>query len=189
MDFQELLNRLEYAVDEGRHVFGTKYTVVHEDQLLATIDQLRASIPEEIEKAARTLNQRDRVLADANEEAARIVQQARQHSEDLVDEQEMVKQATLRAEYIVDQAKIEAQRITREADEYVVEQLSQLEHHFAQTLQVIRNGIAHMQPQAPAAAALPATPELQEYDANQSSENSEPIRFERPSQAPMGGRV
>ena len=98
MDIQHLVDRLEDLIDEGRHLFGTKFTMVDEERALEIIDQMRISVPEEIEKAARTIQLRDRVLAEANEEAARIVQQARQHSEDLIDEQEMVKQAKVRAE-------------------------------------------------------------------------------------------
>ena len=187
MDIQHLVDRLEDLVDEGRHLFGTKYTMVDEERALEIIDQMRISIPEEIERAARTIQLRDRVLAEANEEAARIVQQARQHSEDLIDEQEMVKQAKVRAEFVVEQAKLEAQKITQEADEYVLVQLSQLEQRFTLTLDEIRNGIQLMQVQE--SAAVEASPELEPVDAPSAEGGSDPIRFDRPAQAPMGSRI
>ena len=187
MHIQELVNRLEDLVDEGRHLFGTKYTMVDEERALELIDQMRISVPEEIERAARTIQQRDRVLAEANEEAARIVQQARQHSEDLIDEQEMVKQAKVRAEFVIEQANIEAQKITQEADEYVLIQLSQLEQSFAQTLEEIRNGIQVMQAQE--AAPVQVEPERQPMPAPASDDSVDPIRFDRPAQAPLGSRV
>ena len=62
MDIQHLVDRLEDLIDEGRHVFGTKYTMVDEERALEIIDQMRISIPEEIEKSARVMQQRDRVL-------------------------------------------------------------------------------------------------------------------------------
>jgi len=173
MDIQHLVDRMEDLIDEGRHLFGTKYTMLDEERALEIIDQMRISIPEEIETAARTIQQRDRVLAEANEEAARIVQQARQHSEDLIDEQEMVTQAKVRAEFMIKQANIEAQKITREADEYVLDQLSVLEKRFALTLDEIRNGIHLMQYEEPAAV---------EVDA-------EPISVDRPVAAPDGQQL
>ena len=187
MDIQHLVDRLEDLIDEGRHLFGTKFTMVDEERALEIIDQMRISIPEEIEKAARTIQLKDRVLAEANEEAARIVQQARQHSEDLIDDQEMVKQAKIRAEYVIEQAKIEADKITREADEYVLVQLSQLEQQFTHSLDEIRNGIQIMQYQEPAAVEL----EVEQQNAAFQSDDveREPITFERPAQAPVGGRV
>ncbi len=187
MDIQHLVDRLEDLIDEGRHLFGTKYTMVDEERALEIIDQMRISVPEEIESAVRTIQQRDRVLAEANEEAARIVQQARQHSEDLIDDQEMVKQAKVRAEYVIEQAKIEAEKITSEADEYVMLQLSQLEQQFSHTLDEIRNGIQIMQYQEPAAVEVELEQPSVEVQTNEA--NPEPIKFDRPAQAPAGSRV
>ena len=187
MDIQHLVDRLEDLIDEGRHLFGTKFTMVDEERALEIIDQMWISVPEEIEQAARTIQLRDRVLAEANEEAARIVQQARQHSEDLIDEQEMVKQANVRAEYVIEQAKIEAAKITREADEYVMAQLGQLEMQFAHTLDEIRNGIQVMQYEEPPAAEIEALP--QPVDLERNDVSPEPINFERPAQAPAGSRI
>ncbi|MCY3834741.1 MAG: hypothetical protein OXG85_17145 [Chloroflexi bacterium] len=187
MDIQHLVDRLEDLIDEGRHLFGTKFTMVDEERALEIIDQMRISIPEEIEKAARTIQLKDRVLAEANEEAARIVQQARQHSEDLIDDQEMVKQAKVRAEYVIEQAKIEAEKITREADEYVLVQLSQLEQQFAHSLDEIRNGIQIMQYEEPAAVELEADQQSASFQPDDVAR--EPINFERPAQAPVAGRI
>lgn len=187
MDIQHLVDRLEDLIDEGRHLFGTKFTMVDEERALEIIDQMRISVPEEIESAARTIQNRDRVLADANEEAARIVQQARQHSEDLIDEQEMVKQAKVRAEYVIEQANIEAAKITREADEYVLVQLNQLEQQFAHTLDEIRNGIQIMQYEEP--VAVEVEPEQPIVEVEHSDVGPEPINFDRPAQAPVGGRI
>ena len=187
MDIQHLVDRLEDLIDEGRHLFGTKYTMVDEERALEIIDQMRISIPEEIEKAAGVTQQRDRVLAQANEEAARIVQQARQHSEDLIDEHEMVKQAKVRAEYVLEQAKIESTKITREADDYVLAQLNQLELQFARSLDEIRNGIEVMQYQEPVAVEAPAP--AQPVEAPRAEVKREPISFDRPAQAALGSQA
>lgn len=149
MDIQHLVDRLEDLIDEGRHLFGTKYTMVDEERALEIIDQMRISIPEEIEKAARVLQQRDRVLAEANEEAARIIQQARQQSASMVDDHQMVQQAKVRAGHVIEQAKIESKKITNEADGYVLNQLQELERQVARSLGEIRNGINVMQQEAP----------------------------------------
>jgi hypothetical protein len=141
MDIQHLVDRLEDLIDEGRHIFGTKLTMVDEERALEIIDQMRISIPEEIEKAARVLAQRDRVLAQANEEAARIVQLAREKGEVLVDREAMVQAAQSRAANIVEQARQEAEQIMTEADNYVLDTLSRLEQQLGKALTVVRNGI------------------------------------------------
>lgn len=180
MDIQHLVDRLEDLIDEGRHLFGTKYTMVDEERALEIIDQMRISIPEEIEKAARVLQQRDRVLAEANEEAARIIQQARQQSESMVDQHQMVQQAKVRSGHVLEQAKIEAKKITSEADDYVLRQLQQLEDQVARSLDEIRNGIEVMQ-QEPAPTPepmeqplhMPRPVELESVEVDSSTQGNE----------------
>lgn len=141
MDIQHLVDRLEDLIDEGRHLFGTKLTLIDEERALEIIDQMRISIPEEIEKAARVLAQRDRVLAQANEEAARILQAARQKSTELIDQEVSVQAAQSRAANVIEAAHQEAQNITAEADNYVLDVLSKLEQHLVRNINVVRNGI------------------------------------------------
>ena len=147
MDIQHLVDRLEDLIDEGRHIFGTKYTMVDEERALEIIDQMRISIPEEIEKAARVLSQRDRILAEAHEEAARIVQEHRKKAEQMLDNDSTVRAAQSRAESIKEQARQEAIRITSEADDYVLHLLSKLEQQLIRNMNEVRNGITVLQQQ------------------------------------------
>jgi len=164
MDIQHLVDRLEDLIDEGRHISFSKYTLVDEERALELIDQMRISIPEEIEKAARVLAQRDRVLAQANEEAARILQAAREQGSQLIDQESMVQAARSRSDHVLEQAKKEAANITAEADGYVMDVLAKLEQSLLKNLNIVRNGINEVkhpvpsgQPmQPPASAQFPA---------------------------------
>lgn len=141
MDIQHLVDRLEDLIDEGRHIPFSKYTMVDEERALEIIDQMRISIPEEIEKASRVLAQRDRILAQANEEAARVVQLARQRGEQMLDRESTVQAAQNRAVNVVEQARQEAEAIIAGADGYALEVLSKLEQQLIKSLSVVRNGI------------------------------------------------
>jgi len=145
MDIQHLVDRLEDLIDEGRHLFGTKFTMVDEERALEIIDQMRISIPEEIEKSARIMAQRDRILAEAHEEAARIVQEHRRKAENMLDQDSTVRAAQARAESIKEQARQEASRITAEADSYVVQMLGRLEQQLVRNINEVRNGITVLQ--------------------------------------------
>jgi cell division septum initiation protein DivIVA len=142
MDIQHLVDRLEDLIDEGRHLFGTKYTMIDEERALELIDQMRISIPEEIEKSRRILQQRERILSEAHEEAARIVQQHRLKAEQMIDHDSTVQAASARANEVIDQARREAARITAEADQYVLDMLKQLEQQLVRDLTEVRNGIS-----------------------------------------------
>ncbi len=158
MDIQHLVDRLEDLIDEGRHLFGTKYTMIDEERALELIDQMRISIPEEIEKSRRILQQRERILSEAHEEAARIVQQHRLKAEQMIDHDSTVQAASARANEVIDQARREAARITAEADQYVVDMLKQLEQQLVRDLTEVRNGISVIMQPAAQPSPLPPQP-------------------------------
>ncbi len=153
MDIQHLVDRLEDLVDEGRHIPFSKSTMIDEECALELIDQMRISIPEEIEKAARVLAQRDRILAQANEEAARVVQIARERGDLLIDREATVQAAQSRAANIIEAARQEAEGITGDADGYVLDSLGKLEQDLIKLLTIVRNGISEVHTAPPSLSA------------------------------------
>jgi hypothetical protein len=155
VDIQHLIDRLEDLIDEGRHMPFSKFTMIDEERALELIDQMRISIPEEIEKSSRILAQRDRILAQANEEAARIIQQGRDRSEQLIDREAMVQAAQSRAANVIEQARQEAEGITSDADQYVLDNLSALEQKLTKLIGEVRAGIQHVYEQGAAQGSQP----------------------------------
>lgn len=157
MDIQHLVDRLEDLIDEGFHFPFSKRTLIDEERMLEIIDQMRISIPEEIEKAARVLAQRDRILAQANEEAARLVQMARERGDQMIDRESLVQLAKSKADKIIEAANAEADNITQDADQYVLDSLAELEKRLHRLLGEVRAGIqALVSEAAQPSAASPA---------------------------------
>ena len=120
----------------------SKFTLIDEEHALEIIDQMRISVPEQIEKASRLINQRDRLMAQANEEATRMVELARERSDELTKRDAIVQTAQNRAKNIIEQARREAEAIRADADAYVLDVLKELEEQLIRNLTVVRNGIA-----------------------------------------------
>ena len=116
MDILHLVDRLEELFNESRPLPFTHNVVVNEDRMLDLIDQMRVSIPEEIKKAQQLLAQRDRLLAQAQEEANRTLALAREKSEQMIERDAITADAKVRAEQIVQQAYIDIQQTRLEAD-------------------------------------------------------------------------
>jgi len=149
MDILHLVDRLEELFNESRSVPFTHSVIVDEDKMLDIIDQMRVSIPEEIKKAQQIITQRDRILAQSQEEANRTLALAREKGQQVVEHDAIVKAAQARAEQIVSQARAECDTTKREADEYVLDTLSRLEMEMDRTLAQIRNGIRALQEDVP----------------------------------------
>lgn len=138
MDILHLVDRLEELFNESRPLWFTHSVVVNEERMLDIIDQMRVSIPEEIKKAQQTLAQKDRILAQAQEEANRIVTLAREKSDALLERDGQVAEAKARAEQIIEGGQ-------READEYALGTLTDLEKEVERILSQVRNGIRTLQ--------------------------------------------
>jgi cell division septum initiation protein DivIVA len=145
MDILHLVDRLEELFNESRPIWLTHSVIVDEDRMLDLIDQMRVAIPEEIKKAQQVISQRDRVLAQAKEEANRTISLARERAEKQLEDNEIIQSAKIRAEQIVDQAHKDAAATQREADKYILDSLTNLEVTLDRLLSQVRNGINTLQ--------------------------------------------
>jgi cell division septum initiation protein DivIVA len=145
MDILHLIDRLEEILNESRPFPFTHNVIVDEDRVLDLIDQMRVAIPEEVKKAQQLLAQRDRLLAQAQEEANRTITLAREKSEQLVERDAIVQAAHARATQIEAQAHASVEGTRHEADAYVVDTLTRLEMELERSLNQVRNGIRTLQ--------------------------------------------
>jgi cell division septum initiation protein DivIVA len=144
MDILHLVDRLEELFNQSRPIPLTHNVIVDEDRFLEIIDQMRISIPEEVKKAQQVTAQRDRVLAQAQEEANRTIALAKQKGDEILSRDAIVQAAQARSEQILSQARSEAEDTRREADDYIVETLGSLESELSKLLNQARNGIAKL---------------------------------------------
>lgn len=145
MDILHLVDRLEEIFNESRAIPFTHSVIVDEDKIFELIDQMRVCIPDEIKKSQQLLAQRDRILAQAQEESNRTVQLAREKTEQLVDQNSIVQAAQVRAEQIINQGRQEADNFRREADDYQLDSLTKMELEIERLLNQVRNGISVIQ--------------------------------------------
>jgi hypothetical protein len=145
MDILHLIDRLEELFNESRAIPFTHNVVVDEEKMLDLIDQMRVAIPEEMKKAQQVMTQRDRVLAQAQEEANRTLALAREKGEQLMERDSIVQNAQSFAEQRATDIIAEADLSRIEADQYVIETLTNLELELERYLNQVRNGIRTVQ--------------------------------------------
>lgn len=141
MDILHLVDRLEELFNQSRPIPLTRSVIVDEDRFLEIIDQMRISIPEEVKKAQSLESQKDRIIAQAQEEANRTITLAQQKGDNLLTRDTIVMAGQTRAEQIIEQARNDASTMRGDADQYVVDSLESLENELTQLLNQARNGI------------------------------------------------
>ena len=145
MDILNLIERLEDVVNGSRRVPVTNSLLVDEARIYNVIDQMRHAIPPALTKANRIEAERDRILAQANEEGERIRELARQEAIEQVNRDSTVIAAQRRADNLIERAERDADRIRYEADTYAAQMLAQLEQNLTRSLSVVRNGLAQLE--------------------------------------------
>ncbi len=141
MDILHLVDRLEELINNSRSIPFTHNVIVDEDRMLDLIDQMRVAIPEEVKKSQQVLATKDRVIAQAKEEADRTVNIAKEKSDKMADRDTIVQDARKKANQIETEAELRAKKTKAEADEYVAETLTNLEIALERVLNQVRNGI------------------------------------------------
>ncbi|NLW71495.1 MAG: ATP synthase F0 subunit B [Chloroflexi bacterium] len=141
MDILQLVDRLEELFNNSKPIPLTHSVVVDENAFMDIIDQMRISIPDDIKKSQQVLAQKDRILAQAQEEANRTVAMAREKSEKMVEKSDIYQSAQAKVDQIADQAQKEAAQTKLDADRYVMETLTKLESELNRILSQVQNGI------------------------------------------------
>lgn len=145
MDIQQLVDRLEEVIDNSKPLPMSAYRLVEEDKVYGLIDQMRVAIPEAIKRANRVEAEKDRVLAQANEEADRIRELAKQEASELVKRDAIMASAQQRSDNILERSRRDAEALRGDADLYVIDVLTKLEEDLLRSLAVVRNGMRKVQ--------------------------------------------
>ena len=145
MDILQLIDRLEELFNDAKAVPFTHNVIVDEDKMLELIDQMRIAIPEEVKKAQQVMAQRDRVMAQAQEEANRTLQIAREKADQMLQKDIIMLEAQRRADQIISQGRAEAESTRADADNDVVDTLMQLQEQIAKISNQVSNGIRMVQ--------------------------------------------
>lgn len=131
-------------VSAGMRFPLTSRAVVDEQEFLELIDQLRTTVPQEIKQAKRVSQEVDRVLYQAQVEADKLINEARDRASMLLQDQEIVKNAQIRAAAINAEAEHVAAETRRGADEYALQLLNALDEEMTRSIAGVRKGRAQL---------------------------------------------
>src|SRR4051795_9729566 len=145
MDVLVLIDKLDDLVHNAKPVPLTDQVRVDRDEIFDILDQMRATIPEEIKQARWIVKERQEMLAEAKREAERIVKEARERQTQLVSEQEVTKQAERAAEDIIEDARGREREIRLGAEDYADEILNTLEVNLTKFVAAVQRGRERLQ--------------------------------------------
>lgn len=126
--------------------------LVDRDMFLGRLEQIRASLPDELRAARWMVREREAFIARTNEKAREIVNKAREEADRLVSESNIVAEAVEEANILVRRAEGEARRIRLEAEDLIEKSLQKAESvltNLVAELQQSRLELHEARPKAP----------------------------------------
>ncbi len=142
-DIIYLVDRLEELVGIGKRVPFSGRVMVEELEFLGLVDQLREAVPQEIKQAQRVIRERERIISEAQDEAIRIVQVARDRADSLVAQHNIVNEARVQGEEILRASEERSQRTRGELDMFAIEQLQLVEDAIRRGMAVMEDAVEH----------------------------------------------
>jgi len=110
------------------------------EEIYDILDQMRATIPEEIRQARWIVKERQEMLAEAKREVDRLLAEAREQAVREVSQTEIVKIAEHQAQDIVDDARRQARETRLEMEDWADGILSTLEVNLDKFLSAVKRG-------------------------------------------------
>lgn len=117
MDIFTRLDRIEDFIANSKRVPLSSSVMVNEAEFYDFLDDIRATLPNELKKARLVSKERDRILGEAQRKEEELLERAEKQAELMVQETEIIKQAELERDHMIDEAQEEARKIIYDAED------------------------------------------------------------------------
>ena len=139
-----LLDRLTKTVQDARSMPMSASCVVNRDEVLGLIKDLRAQLPEALDRASAVLGDRDGVVAGGRAEAEKLLEAAREERKAMLAKTEVTKAAQAEAKRLLAEAQEQADAMRAEVEDYVDSKLANFEIVISKTLAAVQRGRARL---------------------------------------------
>ena len=138
MEILEILDVLEDKVENAKNIPIINRAVIDKEDLLASIEDIRLRLPDDLKQARWIKDDRKRILAEAKEEADSIIKQGEEKAAQLVDEHAITKRAYEQANSIIASAQKNSRELRLGARQYIDKILADSEASLSKSQDTIR---------------------------------------------------
>ncbi len=148
MEILKMIDLLEDKVEQTKTIPLLNRALIDREDLLAAIEEIRLSIPEDMKQAKLIKDERKRILAEAQSEAEDIINAAKVKTEKMVDEHEITKKAYEQANQIVAAAQKNSRELRMGARQYVDSLFADTDAKLTKAQSIIRKARADVRQEA-----------------------------------------
>jgi len=138
MSVMKLLEELEDIIENGSSIPFAQKVLVDKKEILEIVKDIRIHLPDEVKQAQWIREERQRILAEAQQEAETVLEEANDHILSMIDQSEITKQANDRAEEIIAQAQTSAKEMRLGAKDYVDSLLESVQENLVELVSTVK---------------------------------------------------
>ena len=138
MKTEKLLEELENLIETSGHMPLTNKKMIEEEDIMRLVDALTESLPLELEESRRIVVERDRIIAEGQQQAEALVAQAKEYIQKLTEESELVKQAQEHANHIIAEANKSSEELKNSSIQYASDVFKYVESNLEKTLESLK---------------------------------------------------
>jgi F0F1-type ATP synthase membrane subunit b/b' len=140
MECYRIIEQIQDVISSGSKLPFSNKVILDQEILLELIDHLLRALPDDLKDAQSIVNDRQRILIDAQKEGEMIVKEAKNTIEQMVNQDEITKLAKEKSEQILTFAKQTAREIRVGATDFADEILQKAEENLSTLLETVKSG-------------------------------------------------
>ncbi|MFE3828327.1 ATP synthase F0 subunit B [Streptomyces sp. NPDC059092] len=140
MDVQKKLDEIVDTVGNARSMPMSASCVVNRAELLALLEEVREALPDSLAQARELLGGQEQLAEQARQEAERIIEGAHAQRSTLISDTAVARRSQEEADRILAEARREAEEVRAEADDYVDSKLANFEVVLTKTIGSVDRG-------------------------------------------------
>ena len=145
MDILYLVDRLENLIASSRRMPLVNQILVKEADILNIIDSMRTAIPDEIKQARRIIQEKERIIAQAQADASTLLGRAQEETERAMNREGLLRAAEDRSRELVRRAEDRSQELLRRAEAHGEEMKTEADGYVAETLRALRDHLSSIE--------------------------------------------
>ena len=138
MDVISIIDELEQEFSNSKNFLWSKKTLVNMDRCASLIAELKANLPSAIQEASYVLSKKEQIIASANDEANKILSDARFRADQIVNSSDIVKQSEQQSRKILNETTRKCGELYNVTRNNVDKMLKSVETYLDQNLLVLR---------------------------------------------------
>jgi hypothetical protein len=137
--FDIIINEMIGEISKGKKSMLGSGIIVDKEKMLQLVANLKASLPEVVQRSYSVLGESDKIIAESIDRANATVQDAERRAAFLIQNSEIVKRSEYEADMIIKEAYDKVGEIEHDSKRRIDGLLAETEKALAEQLQVVRN--------------------------------------------------